>query len=201
MKNDGKSFWVGLVVGAAAMLFICVALLFGTAALMLKHQRAGAAKSYPATALCPLAGDEAVTSRLKPIRQKFGVPAMAAALVTSEGIQFVGAVGVRKRGTEVPVALNDLWHLGSDGKAMTSTLIARLVERGQLKWDSTLAEIFPELAPQMNPDFQKVTLLQLLSHHAGLPPNLELADYLDDDAVALRLRAVRQVTAKKPQHT
>ena len=200
MKMDGKSFWIGLTVGAAIMLVVCVALLFGTAALMLKHQRARAANSYPATALCPLAGDAAVTGILKPIRQKFGVPAMAAALVTSAGIQFVGAVGVRKRGTDVPVALDDLWHLGSDGKAMTSTLIARLVERGRLKWDSTLAEIFPELAPQMNPGFQKVTLLQLLSHHAGLPANLELADYPGDDTVALRLRALREETAKQPQH-
>ena len=56
---------------------------------------------------------------------------MAAAVVTSDGIKFVGAVGVRKRDTEIPVGLNDLWHLGSDGKAMTGTLIARLVERGQ----------------------------------------------------------------------
>jgi CubicO group peptidase (beta-lactamase class C family) len=124
---------------------------------------------------------------------------MAAAVVTSDGIKFIGAVGVRKRGTEIPVALDDFWHLGSDGKAMTSTLIARLVERGQLKWDSTLAEIFPDLAPQMNPEFQKVTLLQLFSHRAGLPANLNLADYLGNDAQSLRLRAVREELAKKPQ--
>ena len=84
---------------------------------------------------------------------------------------------------------------------MTSTLIARLVERGQLKWDSTLAEVFPELAPQMNPEFQKVTLLQLLSHRAGLPANLNLAEYLGNDVESLRLRAVRQELAKKPQST
>ena len=149
--------------------------------------------------IIPRASDEAVTSVLEPIRQKSGVPAMAAAVVTSAGIQFVGAVGVRKRGTDIPVALNDLWHLGSDTKAMTSTLIARMVERGQLKWDTTLAEVFPVLAPQMNPDFQKVTLLQLLSHRAGLPPNLTLAKYVGDDVMALRLRAVREELAKKPR--
>lgn len=198
MKIDGKSFWIGLVVGAVAMLVVCVGLLLGTASVMLKRQRA--AKSYPATALCPLTGDAAVTSLLKPIRQKFGVPAMAAALVTNKGIEQAGAVGVRKRGTKIPVALDDRWHLGSDGKAMTSTLVARLVERGQLRWDSTLGEIFPDLTPQMNPDFQKVTLLQLLSHHAGLPPNLELANFQGDDALALRLRALREETARKPQH-
>ncbi|HEU0038089.1 MAG TPA: serine hydrolase [Verrucomicrobiae bacterium] len=149
--------------------------------------------------ITPRPGDEAVTSALEPIRQKSGVPAMAAAVVTSAGIQFVGAIGVRKRGTDIPVTLDDRWHLGSDTKAMTSTLIARLVERGQLKWDTTLAEVFPELAPKMNPDFQKVTLLQLLSHRAGLPPNLTLAKYVGDDVMALRLRVVREELAKKPQ--
>ena len=152
----------------------------------------------PAPDFCPEAGDQAVTQLLKPIRQKFNVPAMAAAVVTSDGVKFVGAVGVRKRGTEVPVGLDDLWHLGSDGKAMTSTLIARLVEQGKLRWDSTLAGIFPELAAQMNPEFRKVTLLELLSHRAGLPANIGLAEYQGDDAQALRLRVVRSELAKQP---
>ncbi|MBI3850196.1 MAG: beta-lactamase family protein [Verrucomicrobia bacterium] len=201
MKIDTKSFGCGLAVGALVMLVFCVALLL--VAVMVKQQReakVSTAKSYPASAFCPLVGDEAVTSALKPIRQRFGVPAMAAAVVTSEGIQFVGAVGIRKRDTDIPVTLTDQWHLGSDTKAMTATLIARLVERGQLKWSATLAEVFPDLAPQMHPDFKTVTLLHLLSHRAGLPANLDLAQYPGDDVVALRSRAVREELAKKPRH-
>jgi CubicO group peptidase (beta-lactamase class C family) len=194
-----KSFGFGVVAGAAAMLVICIAALFAIGWFMLKRENA--AKLDPVPTFCPAAGDEAVTQALKPIRQKFNIPAMAAAVVTSDGLKFAGAVGVRKRGTEVPVGLNDLWHLGSDGKAMTSTLIARLVERGQLRWTSTLAEVFPDLAPQMNPEFQKVSLLQLLSHRAGLPANLNLADYLGNDTPALRLRAVREELSRKPQST
>lgn len=196
---DFKSFGIGLLAGAVAMFVICVVLLFALAWMM--NQRDNAAKTGAAPAFCPVAGDEAVTQALKPIRQKFNVPAMAVAVVTSGEIKFAGAVGVRKRGTEIPVTLDDLWHLGSDGKAMTSTLIARLVERGQLRWDSVLAEVFPDLAPQMNPEFRKVTLLQLLSHRAGLPANLNLAEYLGNDVASLRLRAVRQELAKKPQST
>jgi len=155
------------------------------------------AKTKPASIV---AGDEAVTRALKPIREKSDVPAITATVVTSDGIQFVGAVGVRKRGTEIPVTLEDRWHLGSDTKAMTSTLIAKLVERGQLKWDLTMAEVFPDLAPQMNAEFQKVTLLHLLSHRAGLPPNLKLANYTTGaDVMALRLQAVQEELAKKPQ--
>jgi len=149
--------------------------------------------------ITPRPSDEAVTGALKPILQKSGVPAIAAAVVTSAGIQFVGAVGVRKRGTEIPVTLDERWHLGSDTKAMTSTLIAKLVEQGKLKWETTLGEVFPDLTPPMHADFQKVTLLQLLSHRAGLPPNLALTKYIGDDVIALRLRAVREELAKRPQ--
>lgn len=196
MNFDFKSFGIGLVAGAVIMLVICGGLLLAAAWTINQHKLA---RMGPAPAFCPVVGDEAVTQALKPIRQKFNVPAMAVIVVTNGGIKFAGAVGVRKRGTEVPVTLDDLWHLGSDGKAMTGTLIARLVERGQLRWDSTLAQIFPELAPQMNPEFQKVTLLQLLSHRAGLPANLDLAGYSGDDVQSLRLRAVREYLAKKPE--
>ena len=181
------------------MFVLCVVALFAVAWIMNRRKKAVPTASAPA--FCPVVGDEAVTQGLEPIRQKCNVPAIAVAVVTSDEIKWTGAVGVRKRGTEIPVTLGDLWHLGSDGKAMTSTLIVRLVERGQLKWDSALAEVFPDFAPHMNPEFQKVTLLQLLSHRAGLPSNLDLAEYLGNDVASLRLRAVRQELAKKPEST
>jgi CubicO group peptidase (beta-lactamase class C family) len=195
LKLDIKSFVIGLGLGGAAMFFLCAALLLA-AAWMINRAKAAA---DVAPAFCPAVGDTNVTALLKPIRQKFNLPAMAMAVVTSDGLKFAGAVGVRKRGTEIPVALDDLWHLGSDGKIMTSTLIARLVERGQLRWDTTLGEVFPELAPQMHPDFRQVSLLQLLSHHAGLPANLDLQNYSGADASPLRLRAVKEELAKKPE--
>ncbi len=195
---DFKSFGINLAVGTVVMLVVCAALLLTAAWAINKNKTV---PPGPAPVFCPVVGDAAVTQALKPIRQKFNVPAMAAAVLTSEGLKFAGTVGVRKRGTEVPVALDDLWHLGSDGKIMTSTLIARLVERGQLRWNSTLGEIFPDLAPKMNPEFREVTLLQLLSHRAGLPANVDLAQYLGDDGPALRLRVVREELAKPPQST
>ena len=190
-----KSFSLGAVIGGGAMFFLCAALLLTTAWMMNQHKVA----SGPAPEFCPLVGDKNVTALLKPIRQKFNVPAMAVAVVTSTGIKFIGAVGVRKRGTEISVALDDLWHLGSDGKIMTSTLMARLVERGQLRWDTTLGEVFPELAPQMDEGFRNVSLLHLLSHRAGLPANLNLTKFSGDDAPQLRLRAVKEELAKKLQ--
>jgi CubicO group peptidase (beta-lactamase class C family) len=123
---------------------------------------------------------------------------MTAAIVTSRGIEAVGAVGVRKSGSDLPVAPGDLWHLGSDGKAMTATLVAKLVEQGRLKWETTMAGVFPELAGTMHPKFKPVTVAQLIQHRSGLPANLMLQNYLGNDVRALRSRAVREHLSKPP---
>jgi len=117
--------------------------------------------------------NQAIADLLNPIRQKYKLPALAGGIVTSKGLIAAGATGVRKAGTNVVATTDDLWHLGSDTKAMTAVLIGALIEQGKIKWDSTLAEIFPELAPGMNPEFRKVTLVHLLSHRAGLPHDLD----------------------------
>ncbi len=149
---------------------------------------------------CPAFGDAGVTNRLIPIRQKHDVPAICASLVTSKGATAIGVAGVRKRGTDIPAKLDDLWHLGSDTKAMTATLVAKLVEQGRLKWDTTVAEVFPELAEKFHPDMRNITMIQLLSHRSGLRPNLNLGRFLGDDVKQLRLRAVREELARAPKH-
>ena len=110
---------------------------------------------------------ENLNTLLEPILKKFDLPALAGAIVTSKGLAAVGAVGVRKYGTDTPVTVNDQFHLGSDTKAMTATLLATLVEEGKLSWTTTLEQAFPELVSKMNPTHRKVTLGQLLSHRAG----------------------------------
>jgi CubicO group peptidase (beta-lactamase class C family) len=109
---------------------------------------------------------------LEPIWQKHRVPALAGAVVTGKGLEAIGAVGVRKAGTDIAVTAEDLWHIGSDTKAMTAALVGRLVEQGKLKWETTIEEVFPDLAVEWPPAFKELTLLHLLSHRAGLPPNL-----------------------------
>ena len=116
---------------------------------------------------------------------------MAAALVTSKGLVTVGVVGTRKRGTEIAATLNDQWHLGSDTKAMTATLVAKLVEKGRLKWESTVAEVFPDLAAGFHPEARTITVLQLLSHRSGLKPNPDLIAYGGADGAKERLRVVK----------
>jgi CubicO group peptidase (beta-lactamase class C family) len=117
------------------------------------------------------AADKTVRDVLEPILRAQGVPALAGAIVTSKGLEAIGAVGVRKSGTDIAVTGDDLWHLGSDTKAMTAVMIGALVEQGKLAWDTTVEQAFADLARPLDPALQKITLLQLLSHRSGLPAN------------------------------
>ena len=104
------------------------------------------------------------------------VPGLAAAVFDSRGLVAVGVAGVRKRGDETPVERGDLWHIGSITKSFTSMLAARMVERGDLDWEATLADLLPD--PFADSPFRDVTLSQLLSHRSGLPANLPMPEML-----------------------
>lgn len=109
-----------------------------------------------------------VSELLSPLVEKHKVPALAAAVIEGDRLTKLGAVGIRARGDEAKVKLDDVWHLGSCTKAMTATLCARLVEQGKLKWDSKVGEVFANQVEQIHADWRDVTLVQLLSHRASM---------------------------------
>ena len=105
---------------------------------------------------------------LTPYLARYDLPALAAAVVQDGKIIASGAAGTRRAGATIPVTINDRFHIGSDTKAMTALLAAVLVEEHKLRWDSTVAEVFPELSATMTPGLRGVTLEQLLSHTSGI---------------------------------
>jgi CubicO group peptidase (beta-lactamase class C family) len=135
----------------------------GAAAMLIAAARPGdgeAAGHKPAVSL---------DRSLEPYLGRYNLPALAAAVVKAGEMVAAGAVGTRRAGTTIPVILDDRFHIGSDAKAMTSTLAAMLVEGGKLGWGSTVADIFPELAGTMDAGVKGVRLDQLLSHTSGIP--------------------------------
>jgi CubicO group peptidase (beta-lactamase class C family) len=97
------------------------------------------------------------------------IPAMAVLVIRDGKVDSQAVRGVRAAGKPARAQLSDHWHIGSDAKAMTATLIARLVEAGKLSWEAPLSDMLPDTA--MRAEYQSVTLADLLSHRAGLPPN------------------------------
>jgi CubicO group peptidase (beta-lactamase class C family) len=120
-----------------------------------------------ASGATPVSGDTA--QALEGIRKKYGFPALAVVVVKDGVICDRAAVGIRKVGDPTPVTTNDVFHLGSITKSMTATLAAMFIEEGKLRWDTTIAEVFPELKGKMNHYYETVTVEQLLRHRGGVP--------------------------------
>jgi CubicO group peptidase (beta-lactamase class C family) len=110
---------------------------------------------------------------LESIRVKYKLPALAGAIFTTDGLKEMAAVGVRKQGDPTPVTENDLWHLGSDSKAMTATLVGTYVAEKKLSWDDKVISFFPDLANRVPESMRNITLAQVMTHQAGLIENLK----------------------------
>ncbi len=99
------------------------------------------------------------------------IPGVVAAIKRQGEPLRIAAAGVLKLGNDAPISINSTMHLGSCTKALTATLLARCVEQGKLSWDLTIKDGLPRLARKVHEDFHSVTLLQLLQHRGGIPPN------------------------------
>lgn len=94
-------------------------------------------------------------------------PGMAAALIRDGKAAETGVSGLKRNDGSVKLGPQDVWHIGSDGKPMTATLIAKLVDQGKLSWTAPLKTLLPDLAEAMRPEYRELTLVDLLSHRGG----------------------------------
>jgi D-alanyl-D-alanine carboxypeptidase len=137
---------------------------------------------------------------LEPIRAQYDLPGLAAAVLDGSSVVALGASGVRKNGDGTGVTADDKWHLGSDTKAMTATLVALFVEGGELTWTMTLADLFG--ADGVHPGYRAVTIEQLLAHRGGAPGAVpsDIWSEMWKPGVARdqRLAAVRAMLARPP---
>jgi CubicO group peptidase (beta-lactamase class C family) len=127
-------------------------------------------------------------------RDKNHLPAVAALIQIDGKIAAEAALGVRALGHPELVTPGDRWHLGSDTKAFTSTMIARLVEQHVMSFDDTLAASFSAFAKDMDPAYRNITVTQLLSHTAGLP---SLTDDKDMPPFLAVIQSVHGVKAQR----
>ena len=69
-----------------------------------------------------------------------------------------------------PIGDKDKHIMGSSGKSMTSTMAARVVAQGAIRWNTTAQEMFQDTGLfQVHESFWPSTLEQFLSHSSGAP--------------------------------
>jgi CubicO group peptidase (beta-lactamase class C family) len=111
------------------------------------------------------------------IRTALSLPGLVVIVARSEGSPEIIVTGVRKFGTGDSIQATDRMHLGSNGKAITATMIGVLVEQGRLTFETTLAEALPDLATTMRAEYRQATVRQLLGHSAGIRSYTDLREF------------------------
>ncbi len=113
---------------------------------------------------------------LERVRAAHDLVAVGAIVLERGEVRAIGVAGMRQKGGASSVEPTDPWHLGSCTKAMTATLAARLVERGDISWDTTIADALAEdLGAEIHPGFRDVTLAQLVRNVGGCSTAVEPA--------------------------
>lgn len=104
------------------------------------------------------------------LRTAYQIPELAYAVITKDSTIEISFSGHHANNLPDTASVTDRFHIGSNTKAMTAFIIAKAVEKNQIKWDTKFFDLFPEWKKDSNPAYLKITLQDLLSHRARIQP-------------------------------
>lgn len=93
------------------------------------------------------------------------IPGMQYAIIKDGKIIALKSMGIANIQHRVPVTASTLFSINSATKSFTGVAVMQLVAEGKIALDQPIAKYLPELPP----DWQPVTIQQLLSHTSGIP--------------------------------
>jgi CubicO group peptidase (beta-lactamase class C family) len=121
-----------------------------------------------AWAAAPMTGSRADYDRLVgAVVAQYQLPGIAVGVIDNGKVVYTRALGKLQSGK--PINTDTLFKIASNSKAMTATLLARLVEEGKLRWDDPVTKYLPSFRmydPWVTANMQ---VGDLLVHHSGLP--------------------------------
>ena len=120
----------------------------------------------PISSAATIENQAQLQAKVANFRHEHHLPGLAVVLVQNEMI-YHACNGQRRIDSPALIQSTDPFPLGALGKAVTATLIARLVAQGKMHWDATLAELLPAWREPMLAQYQSLTMAQLLQHRAG----------------------------------
>lgn len=106
-------------------------------------------------------------ARLRLAREALGAPSLTAAVALEGRLVWSGAVGYADLEEKRLASETTVYRIGSTSKAVTATVLARLVDEGRIGLDQPIGEL--ARTPLPNPAWAKLTPRRLSSHTAGLP--------------------------------
>src|SRR5262245_1359347 len=102
-------------------------------------------------------------------QKQLGVPGVSIGLIQDGKVVFAGGFGIRELGKPAPADADTLYMIASNTKAMTTLLLAKLVDEKKLTWDTPVTSLLPTFKLG-NPDTTRMVLVRhLICACTGLP--------------------------------
>ena len=130
-----------------------------------EQSKSDAAMANRAQALIPEI-EGYITSGMK----GFDVPGLAIGIVANDRLVYAKGFGVRSKSSGLPVDTRTIFQIGSTTKAFLAVTEAIMVDRGKLRWDDRVVDLYPEFQlkdPWVTREFR---VFDLLAQRSGLPP-------------------------------
>lgn len=139
------------------------------------------------------------------------LPGAVALITDSKETRYAKAFGMADAVNGVPMREDSLFQIASMTKALTSTAVLQLVERGQLDLDAPIGALLPELAapqvldgfdadgaPILRPARTAVTMRHLLLHTSGCAYTFMNADLLRHAMATGKMAAGKRASLDLP---
>jgi CubicO group peptidase (beta-lactamase class C family) len=103
------------------------------------------------------------------VMQQFDIPGVGLSLIDDGKVVFEGGLGVKTLGKPDPVDADTLFLAASNTKAMTTLLLAELVDEHKLRWDQPVTELYPDFRLGNADTTRQVLVKHLVCACTGLP--------------------------------
>lgn len=112
---------------------------------------------------------EALKQFIQGARQQFSVPGVAIGIVQDGKVVLAEGFGVRALGKPEKVDADTLFMVASNTKAMTTLMLAKLVEAGKFGWDTPAIQVLPTFKLGDDDTTRQVLMKHLVCACTGLP--------------------------------
>src|SRR5262249_33407725 len=103
------------------------------------------------------------------VMRQFGSPGVVLSLIDGGKVVFEGGLGVKTLGKPEPVDADTLFIAASNTKAMTTLLLAQLVDEKKLRWDQPVSEVYPGFRLGDAETTRQVLVKHLVCACTGMP--------------------------------
>lgn len=102
-------------------------------------------------------------------REAAAIPGVGLALVQDGKVVFEGGLGVRELGKPAKIDAHTRFMIASNTKALTTLLLAKLVDEGKLTWETPVTTLFPGFKLGDPDTTREVRVKHLICACTGLP--------------------------------